>query len=398
MARGDVPPVVARNDVPPPVAPYGRWPADGPLVALAVLGAAFLAALIAFVARATLPFDPFVACRTMAATVIARMSTVGLLLPLWLMCVVVVAAGIAAAHQLWVTRRVLGRLLVERRPLDKRLRALASAAGLAGKLDLVGGPAVLVFCYGLRRPRVCVSEGLAQLLNDDELLAVLGHEAHHLRHRDPLKILISRVLASGLFFLPLAGALRDGFLAGKELCADADAGKTGGDLPLARALLKLLRTPAPRWPAGVLAVGAFSPTDLRLARLLDPSQELRPVLPGRLDWLLTAVLVCVIFGFSYGTVAAGHDEHVQAVCANGLLLRTAGTGPGAAAGIVERINSPEILTHKLEIELETSDLLLPPARQLAPAPALRWDALTYVGCTVGLSCLLPAQCEHSACH
>jgi Zn-dependent protease with chaperone function len=59
------------------------------------------------------------------------------------------------------------------------------------------------FCIGLLRPRVYVSRATLEFLDDDELEAVLAHEVHHARRRDPLRLLAARALADGLFFLPL---------------------------------------------------------------------------------------------------------------------------------------------------------------------------------------------------
>jgi len=308
-----------------------RLAADGPLALLIGAGAAFVTALAVLIARqAPAAFDPFVACETVATTVAARLGSVGILLPSGVLSVVVLAAGLALVHQMWATRRVLARVLGRRRPLSPRLRRLAQAAGIAGRLDLVDDRAAFTFCYGLASPRVCVSSGLARLLSDGELTAVLRHEAHHLRHRDPLKILLGRTAASGLFFLPLAGALRNSFLGAKELCADADATVAGGELPLARALFKLLGAERPRWPAGVLAVGGLSPTEARVRQILEP-QTIRPVLPSPADWIVSLALVAGIFGFSVGSAAANQAEAVHTACAPAATITAAPTAgiPGA---------------------------------------------------------------------
>lgn len=302
-----------------------RWPADGPLWLLVGLGSAFLVGLGSFVARLSVPYDPFVACETFAATALARVGTLALIVPAAVISVVVVATLLALGHQSWVTWRVLARVLKRRRPPSARLVRLARQVGVAGRLDVVADADVYTFCHGFLRPRVCVTDGLTSLLADDELAAVLRHEAHHVQHSDPVKILLSRATASGLFFLPLAGALRDGFLAGKEICADADAVADGGELPLARALVKLLHAECPSWPAGVLAVGAFSPTEARLQRLVHPDRR-RSTLPAAMDWIVSLALVAGIFGFSYGAAAAGQAAPVHAACPAAIALASPGAG------------------------------------------------------------------------
>ncbi|MCC7019370.1 MAG: M56 family metallopeptidase [Ardenticatenales bacterium] len=294
-----------------------RVTADLPLVILLAVTLTLGAGLLAFVARYSWAVDPFVACETWVSTAVARLSTVGVLLPSGVLAAAAVAAVLALTHQLVATRRMLGKVLGARIRLTPPIAALAEGVGLAGRIDLVADPHAFTFCHGLIRPRVCVTTGLAQLLAPAELAAVLRHERHHVRFHDPLKILVGRTLASGLFFLPLAGLLRNGFLAGKELCADADANTDPNDLSLARALVKLLGADRPVWPAGVLAIGALSPTEARLQQLIEPTRSLR-TLPSPMDWIVSAALVAGLFGFSFGAAAARRAPTVESACAPAL--------------------------------------------------------------------------------
>jgi Zn-dependent protease with chaperone function len=127
------------------------------------------------------------------------------------------------------------------------------------------------FCIGMRRPRVYVSRAALELLADDELDAVLAHEVHHARRRDPLRLLVARALADGLFFLPLVRRLAERYAALAELAADeAAAAARGGRRALASALLAFDDHPTP-------AVG-IAPE--RVEHLLGqrPSWELSTVL------------------------------------------------------------------------------------------------------------------------
>ena len=287
--------------------------ADWPLVTLVAVAAVFTAGLVLLMARISLPSNPWENCRTLAATLYARLMTAGMVTPSLVLGVVLLAGALALAHQLWATRRVLGRVLARTLPASPRMERLAVAAGLSGRVDLVDDGAVYTFCYGLRAPRVAVSRGLERLLDDDELLAVLRHEAHHAAFRDPLKILFSRTLASSLFFLPLAGALRNAFLAEKEICADGDARRSGDDMDLAKALVKMIGGEQPTWPAGVLAIGAFSPTEARIQHLLEP-EESPTALPSATDWIVSAALAAGIFGFSVGAAAAAPEPGQATSC------------------------------------------------------------------------------------
>jgi Zn-dependent protease with chaperone function len=95
------------------------------------------------------------------------------------------------------------------------------------------------FCAGLFNPRVYVSSGAVASLDETALDAVLAHEAHHARRRDPLRLAVGRVLARALFFVPGLAELvhRQQNLA--ELGADENAMNIGPDShsALARAML-----------------------------------------------------------------------------------------------------------------------------------------------------------------
>ena len=93
------------------------------------------------------------------------------------------------------------------------------------------------FCAGLLRPRVYISTGAVATLNADELRAVLAHEAHHARVRDPQRVFVVRVVSDALFFLPAARKLAERYADLAEMAADSAAVRNGGAQPLASALL-----------------------------------------------------------------------------------------------------------------------------------------------------------------
>jgi hypothetical protein len=84
------------------------------------------------------------------------------------------------------------------------------------------------FCAGLWRPRVYISTGALRLLDGEAAMAVLAHERHHARRRDPLRLACGRALAAGLFAIPALRGLvrRQDELA--EMSADEAAVLAGG--------------------------------------------------------------------------------------------------------------------------------------------------------------------------
>lgn len=207
------------------------------------------------------------------------------------------------ALQLRATRRLVSRVESRGRPAPGRLARLAAELGIEGRLTYVADGEAYAFCYGFLSPRICLSSGMARTLSRQELRAVLLHEACHLRHRDPLKVLVSRMVAGALFLLPVAAEMRDRYLVEKELSADAAVVEQLSPRPLAGALLKICRG-TPRRPGAELVAAAVGPFNLfgeRIRRLAHPSEGPAPLSAGKL--LMSLVVVALIL---LSTVGSGY--------------------------------------------------------------------------------------------
>lgn len=150
-----------------------------------------------------------------------------------------VVVGLAAAGLVVVA--LAGRSLARQvRGQRHFLKGVARSAELE-----VGGRELVVvddarpeaFCAGFLRPRIYVSSAALERLSEDELEAVVAHEAHHQRSRDPLRILIATVLADALFFTPVLRRLSIRYRELAELAADEVARDAKGTTALASALL-----------------------------------------------------------------------------------------------------------------------------------------------------------------
>ncbi len=282
----------------------GRAAADGPLYALVILIFGLVAGLLAFVMPYALAYE--VAgdvCREAWLSVVLRHPSPGVILPLGLSALVALVFAAGALRQWVATLRLVRGLHRQRLAVPSRLRRVAGDLGLAGRIDYVASATPFAFSYGLVRPRVCLSSELIHLLDDAELRAVLLHECHHLSSHDPLKILVSRAAAAGLFFLPVAGELRDRYLVSKEIAADEAAHGETGDAPLARALFKLLAGERRALPDSLAAVGAFNVTHERIRRLIDGRPTIAALPPLRAVVVSVAVVVGVLLA-SYAPLAA----------------------------------------------------------------------------------------------
>ena len=164
--------------------------------------------------------------------------------------VIVLLAALGAV----VTARALTGALREVQASRRFQRVLARSEPrpLHGAL-LIANPQPRAFCAGLLRPRVYVSTGAVAILDQEALSAVLAHERHHARRRDPLRLAIGRVLARALFFLPGLADLLQRQQALAELSADESAinAEPANRSALARAMLSFTDIPASSNPAGV---------------------------------------------------------------------------------------------------------------------------------------------------
>lgn len=184
----------------------------------------------------------------------------------------------------WRRTRARVRLLLAARTAawPAEMSGAAARLGMCDRIDVVSHPAPFAFCYGFLRPRICVSSGLAGLLTAAELEAVLLHEDHHRRQRDPLLLLLVGALAHALAFLPTLRDLQARYDAVKEFEADdAAIRQLGGPEPMAGALYKVLCNPLAGPDLAAVAVGGLSVTERRIDHLLAPRQDDVPGLSRR---------------------------------------------------------------------------------------------------------------------
>jgi beta-lactamase regulating signal transducer with metallopeptidase domain len=167
------------------------------------------------------------------------------------------------------------------------------------------------FTYGALHPRVVVSRGLFDQASEDELRAVLAHEAYHVRNLDPLKVVLARTLPATFFYLPVLRDVRGRYVAGRELAADRRAVEACGRPPLAGALLKVVA--APRWPE-LRAAAAIGGTDLLDARISQLESGREPPVEG-ITWRAAALsvigLVALTGAFVASVLAYGGPSAVE---------------------------------------------------------------------------------------
>lgn len=189
------------------------------------------------------------------------------------------AAGAVLALTALVGVRLLwaaGRVAVGTRARRKRHRdlvdVLATPDGLIPGLRVLAEETPLAYCLpAIRGSRVVVSVGALDRLDDGELRAVLAHEQAHLRARHDLVLEAFTSLHMAFPRWVRSDVALDQARTLVELLADDDARRRTGSLPLARALVALVSSPAPE----AALAAAKSSTVLRVQRLADPEPNAR---------------------------------------------------------------------------------------------------------------------------
>jgi Zn-dependent protease with chaperone function len=191
-----------------------------------------------------------------------------------------IALGLGSLfRQLLLTLALIRSLVARRIATPRRVARLAHDLGLNGRIDVVTDARPFSFCYWFRNPRICLSTALVQRLDDDELRAVLIHERYHLCHRDPLRVVIARFFAAGLYVVPVVDEVASFYTLQKEIAADDDAVRQVGVAALAGALYKLLPDAPDREFGLLMPVTGLSVTEARIDRLvggLDIPLQLTP--------------------------------------------------------------------------------------------------------------------------
>ena len=134
------------------------------------------------------------------------------------------------------------RAVLRQRRAYRRFLARVDVVGRLGDaagVQVIAGEHPQAFCAGFLRPTVYISQGAVELLSEDELQAVLAHEHHHRRVRDPLRFATGRIVSHALFFVPALRTLFRRYADLAELNADGAAVRVGagGRAALASALL-----------------------------------------------------------------------------------------------------------------------------------------------------------------
>lgn len=167
------------------------------------------------------------------------------------------------------------------------------------------------FCHGLLHPAIVISSGLNKALSETEMEAVLLHEAAHASSRDPLRVLVSKLVTKALFYIPLVNRWQKRYLLRLEVSADRSVVSALGVQPLASALKTMLQAPSNAKALDV-AASMMNVTEERILHLQEPHRKLPSLLFSRAEVLTVALIVV-----GSGLLGGGFTSAVNALIGSG---------------------------------------------------------------------------------
>lgn len=158
-----------------------------------------------------------------------------------------------------------------KRKLLKNINTNSSLSDILEKLQITKSTYLIesnnqfAFCLGIKNPKIYISTSLVNILNKQEVEAVLRHERYHLENRDILTMLIASIGASLLPFFPIISDFLRNYRIEREIKADEEAIRGLGDeKPLLGVLKKILNTPS----VTMVSVAAIADRDTLEPRIL----------------------------------------------------------------------------------------------------------------------------------
>lgn len=193
----------------------------------------------------------------------------------------------------------------------QRIAALLGAdeklAWLANRFAVTEAPDLALATQGLWRPTIVVGASFAEALDDAALLAAFGHEAEHVRSRDPLRyMLLDLALAANPLGACLLAAEAARWRSAREAHCDREAVIHGAaPLSLAEAMVAAARpdsSPLPALGPGDTRVLAFRVGLLVAFAERPPRACCHRGAPGFLP-TLTLLILALLLPHQAGTVA-----------------------------------------------------------------------------------------------
>jgi bla regulator protein blaR1 len=210
--------------------------------------------------------------------VLSTVHPLGLLGALRLLCLA--AATALLVLLCWVLLAASGAVLRDRRRHRALLSLLAHGDPKVPGALVVDHPAAAAYCVPGLRSQIVISAGALDLLDPEEIAAVLAHERAHVRERHDLVLLPFTALGRAFPWSASVHQARVAVALLIEMLADDYALRQRPARELVTALIRVGAAGPDGAPAGALAVSGENAVTARVERLLMPAPGLS--LPARL--------------------------------------------------------------------------------------------------------------------
>lgn len=196
-------------------------------------------------------------------------------------------------RQVFVSKRFTRRLL-ECKDIELTL-LIQTTYGHNENLIVVKSDSVHAFTMGYFKPTIVLSTGLIQLLEKEELRAVIEHETFHKNNHDPLKVFMLEIIAQSLWFIPLTQWCQQNYSIISEILADEYAvRKMGSEIELSTALIKLIKYHVTLKDTPSLVHFSGGSINFRLQQLVEPKEAIPIKLTTKTIFISVHVLLFFI--------------------------------------------------------------------------------------------------------
>ena len=121
-----------------------------------------------------------------------------------------------------------------------KLTQITNLLNITGRVEEIESSDLIIFCYGIIKPKIRVSSKVVDLLNHAELRAALLHETQHMISYEPARLLAISFINT-FIFIPGIKSLTKKYLSFSELAADELATNNFTEkINIARAMRKIL--------------------------------------------------------------------------------------------------------------------------------------------------------------
>ena len=196
-----------------------------------------------------------------------------------------------------------------------KLAQITDLLGITNWVEEIDSDCPIIFCYGITKPKICVSSKVVQSLSVSELRAVLMHETQHMISREPARLLVIKFINT-FRFIPGIKNLTKKYLSFSELAADELATNNFTEkIDLARAMSKILALEEKTIIQKGMALSYFSQITEDRVRVLSENDYI-PTFRREVIKVFFGIAVTMALFFYFSSEIKAQTNHTKELYAN----------------------------------------------------------------------------------